>query len=301
MARQGQGSKGIHVGWVLLGAAAIGSLAGVVIAERKQAELETEMEDVQRQVEQLSPMGLPLEPNAATRDPMAPDPQSLRGLPAYPGATPRRMMTNPKGQGEPMAVSWFSTKDTAEQVLQYYERHFLAQDVLATSHRYTPKQGYVAWMEEPPLDWDAGLPMDLPNGVLHMVSAVQSETQTIVLLSASRPQNILAGRPHLPDGVVVPPGSAQPFVVELNERGQERESIYVNAKLSMDQAVKYYEEHFRTQGFAVTDRADAAERRSLVASRGDQLQMVVVKKDGEGAQILITNEIRPRGGQEAVQ
>jgi len=295
-------SKGLHVGWVLLAAAAIGSLAGVIIAEQRQQEMETEMQDVQRQIEKLTPMGMPLAvPAAASRDPMAPDPQSLKGLPPYPGAAPRRLMTNPKGQGVPMAVSWFSTRDSAETVLRFYERRFAESEVMAVSHRYNPRQGYVAWMEEPPLDWDAGLPMDLPNGVLHMVSALEEGSQTMVLVSASRPQNVLAARPPLPAGVAVPPGSAQPFVVEMNETGLQRQSIYVSVKMSMDDAVKYYEEYFRTQGYAITDRADSAVRRSLVAGRGDQLQVVVVKKEQEGAQLLITNEIRPHGGQEAVQ
>lgn len=286
---------------MLLAAAAIGTLAGVVIAERRQGELETEMEDVQAQVEKLTPMGLPLEVSAATGDPMAPDPQSLTGLPAYPGAAPRRLMTNPKGQGVPMAVSWFSTKDSTEAVLRFYEQRFAGSNAMYVTHRYNPKQGYFAWMEEPPLDPDAGLPMDVPNGVLHMVSAIEQSSQTIVLLSASRPQNILAARPDLPGGVGVPPTSSQPFVIEMNETGMQRQSIYVSVKLSLDEAVKYYEEHFRLQGFAVTDRADSDERRSLVASRGDQVQTVVVKQVKEGAQILITNEIRPRGGREAIQ
>lgn len=289
-------AKGVHVGWILLGAAVVGTVAGLVIAERSQSAFEAELDDMQAQAEKLMPMGAPLEPRRSSADPMAPDPASLRGLPAYPGALPRRMMTTPRGQGIPMAVSWFQTFDTAEQVLSYYEKRFNQDQIPAVSGRYTPNQGYVAWLERPKVD-DGGL----PEGVLHMVSAIQQGKQTTVLLSASEPQRMLQAAPQLPEGVVLPPGAGQPFVMEQSELGLERQSIFAKVNSSADQVVSFYEARYGEAGWKVHERADGDKRRSIVFTRGDRTQMIVAEQEGEGAELLITNQRRPGAGQEVVQ
>lgn len=280
--------------WRALGLAAIvGVVAGAVLATSQRPP-----EDFDAQAEALAakvvpngaPAVMPAQPKADFKDMMAPDPRSLRGIPAYPGVDPRRIVGSRPGADQTMAISWFTTGDTVEDVLGFYERAFADADLLYTSHRYNDRRGYVSWFEH---DYADDQQPVFGKGVMHMVSVSREGEQTTVMVSATEPQKILENLSPLPAGVRIPPGPT-PQVLNLSEFGQQRVTILASYDYGADKLLSSLQDLWKETGWKLVDRAESDNGTTLVVvALNERQQTVVIDGRGERSQLLITLEERP--------
>ena len=279
---------GVSVVRLLAGAAVTGVIAGVLL-ERSRT-----VPEAMKQVETAADRAMPT--GAAVRlvapDLMAPDPVSLRGIPPYPGSSPRKLLGAKPGRGL-NAISWFSTADSLDRVLSYYEGVYSRSSVFYVKQRWGNNRGYVSWFESTAPRDDAGL-RDTTLGVLHMVAASQEGGQTMVFLTATEPDKLLPDTPVLPLGVRLPPGGA-PQVLDMGEFGQQRATVYAQyGGTGRDAIADQLVSVMRDSGWTVEERAQAPDGRiSVVARQGQRVQIGVVEGTDEHSQILITVEEQP--------
>lgn len=283
--------QGISIWPLLLGAAAAGIVAGVVLSLTRQGSSEEEMMDQGETVADLTiPSGAPIQPPV---DMMAPDPMSLRGIPPYPNLSipPRKISRTPTGSAEVNAISWFTTDDSVDRVLTFYEEAYAGANIMHTSHRFEDKRGYVAWFEKR-ANPDGGSP-EFGDGVLHMIFASQEGGSTTVLLSANEPYRMLQRASSLPGGVHLPDG-ARPQVLNLGEPGADHFTIFAEYEgKTPDQLASEVLEGMRTGGWSVSDSATSPEgKTTIVAALNSHVQIAVIEGTLEGAQVLVTLEQR---------
>lgn len=267
--------RGFSVGIILLASAALGIAAGVMLAVANlpgEAAQFEEDDAVSTAVAKVMPMGQAL----AQRDPMEPDPASLEGVPPYPQAAPRKLTSQSVVSGMPMNVAWFSTHDSAQQVLAFYEKAFVADDRAVVSHRYSDAIGYVGWVEA-------------THESLHMVSVVRQGDETVVLISRTDPQQFFDKPRQLPNGVLLPPGAEPPQIIELSELSLDRRTIYARApNLEPAAAKAFFVRELPKLNWSVSEDDDG-----LVAKKENSTQVIGLAAQGEGTRILITLDARP--------
>lgn len=284
---------GLSVVKLLAGAAVTGAIAGVLL-ERTRA-VPDAIGQAEAAVDRAMPSGRA--PGPQRPDMTAPDPLSLRGIPPYPGASPRRLLGVKPGRGL-NAISWFSTSDSLDRVLSYYEEAYAHWPVRPVTYRWGKHRGYVSWFES--LGGRDGGPSDTTDGVLHMVTVSHEGSQTMVFLSATEPDKIFAGSQVLPLGVRLPAGTV-PQVVDMGEFGQQRATVFASYQVGRGVLSERIAATMAESGWAIEERGEAPDGRiSLVARRQGKVQIAVVEGTGERSQVLVTVEDEPtsagRGG-----
>jgi hypothetical protein len=280
--------------WKVLGVAAVvGIVAGVLLANSQKPP--DDLAEAEALAAKAMPGGDPMviRPEDAKKpyeNMMAPDPRSLKGIPPYPGADPRRLISSHPGADQTMAISWFNTEDSPDTVLNFYERAFADSDIMYASHRYSDKRGYVSWFEH---DYSNADQPVFGKGVLHMISVTQEGGHTTVLVSATEPQKILENLTPLPAGIRIPPGPT-PQVMNLSEIGQQRATILATYEMGEDRLLESLQDLWKQDGWKVIDRREGENGTTLTVVLNQQMQTVVVDGRGErSAQLLITVEERP--------
>jgi hypothetical protein len=280
---------GVGVLRLLAAAAVTGVVAGIVLERsRPPPDALAQAEAVVDQVP--APIG------AAGRrvpaDVMAPDPASLRGIPPYPGATPRRLLGAAPERGL-NAISWFGTEDSLERVLSHYEAEYSHAGIQFVTQRWGPRRGYVSWFERTGgADGGEGTE-DTTQGVLHLVAASREGTQTMVFLAATVPDRIIPEAPTLPAGVRLPPG-AETQVLDMGELGQQRATVFARyEQLGKEAVAEQLIAVMKEGGWTLTERTDAPDGRiSLVAHDPLRSQMAVIEGNEGRSQVLVILEER---------
>lgn len=272
---------------LLAAAAALGAVGGAVLA-RRAPRPDQDADAADRAVLTAIDRVLPAGSQARGPDPMAPDPVSLRGIPAYPGASPRRV-TGAQPSGAPLnAISWFTTGDSVDQVLGFYQQAYRAANLMHTAARWE-RRGYVSWFEHRQSEDGSAGPGD---GVLHLVAAMNEGSQTIVLVAATDPKKLLQSMAPLPAGVSLPPGAGRTQVINLGEAGQERSSVFAPyAHLGREALATALEASLASGGWVVEERGHTPDGKlTLAARRGSTLQLAVVTGSNKQSQVLISVE-----------
>jgi hypothetical protein len=271
--------RSIRVEVLLAVAAVVGGVSGLLLGNRSSEEENgVVLDEIDRRAQELLPMGAPADA-PGTSSLMNADPRSLRGIPPYPNAVPRSLGAVTDVMGMPLVASWFTTQDPPEQIISFYEMTFLDAGYPIVSHMFHQDQGYVAWLDEE--DTDAGV----AEGVMHMVSVIKNtprDRETIVLLSASRPQRLLDGKRNLPEGVVLPDGAQAPQVVEMQLEGRQRTVLTTRARGSLDETVKALGEQLRKAGWTVEDVMSAESGRSIIGRRQGVSQSISARVRAPG-------------------
>lgn len=264
--KAGDKKRGISFFWILLATAAIGIVSGTLMGRFTGTDID-ELQVVQERQARIFPRG------EATKVDVSPDPASIAGIPPYPGVYPRAMTRRANAMGSPMSISWFSTGDSTETVLKYYERAFRAEGRRPFTHR-RGEMGYVAWLDA---HHDGGL----AGGVLHMVSAMKQFNQTIVLVSASRPDMAMNSSPRLPEGFTLPPSATQPQIVQMGEGPASNEVAYSRAvNQSPGAVVEFFARQFKERGFDVLEQSQTPEQGGISATKGSITIVVAVRAEG---------------------
>lgn len=267
-----------QAGWsfarLLLLAAVLGGVAGVLLA-RSREEVRSPEEIAEEEVNKVMAQGVAPQSTA-----MDPDPASLAGIPPYPGAAPRKLTSRGTLQNTPASISWFQTQDTPEQVLAFYAKAFEEEKRVATQQSFSPTMGYIGWMEEAE---DGGA------GLLHMVSVMKQYKQTMVLVSASRPEAILDNRALLPGGLRLPPGASRPQVVNLGEGALSNEVLYARvSNMSGPEFVSFFEQQFKERNFVITESTATAAQFSVVGTKAGITVIAGARNEGSHLSIVLT-------------
>jgi hypothetical protein len=271
-------------------AGAGGLVSGLLLGGRAPAvedEDEAMFERIEARAAQLVPLGAP-ERSAPSSDA---DPRSLRGIPPYPNARPRSLGALTTVMGMPLVASWFTTPDSPAAVLAHYERLYADAGVQAFSTLFDPGQGYVAWLEEDPPDAGPG------EGQVHMVSVIRntpSDPETIVLLSASRPQRLNAGGRRVPEWVLLPEGARPPQVVELAIEGRGRTILTTSVPGEVQAVVDAVSRRLREAGWQVETVTESSDGRSVIGRKGPVSQSVFATAGRRGDVSLMYTVERPR-------
>ncbi len=181
-----------------------------------------------------------------------------------------------------MAVSWFSTPDSVDAVLEFYERAFAEQKRHPVTQKVSDSIGYVAWLEEMP---DAGL----AGGAMHMVSVMKQFSQTMVLLSASRPDLFMASSTQLPEGLKLPPEATAPQSIQMSEDESSNEVIHTQVlNTSSATVVHFFESQFKEKGYSIGQPSPSL----LVASKASTTVTVAVQQQAAHSSVVLTYERR---------
>lgn len=252
-------------------AAVLGVAMGAVLGSRAPDEVdEASFAHAESFAEKMFPMGEAEQPRRGGL--ITAHPESLRGIPPYPGAAPRRISDVTSVMGMPMVVSWFTTPDSVDQVMNHYGATWADAGVPIVAHRFGPRLGYVAWLEEETVD-DGGV----LEGIMHMVSVIKNtehSTETTVLLSASRPQRVLDGTKKLPPGLALPTGADAPRMVEMALEGRTRRIVTTRRRGALGETTDEVVGLLKKDGWAVEEVMGADTVRSLIARKGAISQAV---------------------------
>jgi hypothetical protein len=270
--------RSVSVVALLLAAAVVGVGAGAVLGSRpgsEEDEAEAMFAHADETADRLLPMGAPMSSTASG----GADPRSLRGIPPYPGAQPRRLSDVTSVMGMPMVASWFATRDQPEQIISFYEYTYLDAGIPIVSHMFNRDMGYVAWLEEERVDGG------IAEGIMHMVSVVKNtpqSTETMVFVSATRPQRMLDGDRNVPPGLVLPAETQSPQVVQMALEGKTRSIVTTRRRGEVNATVEEIVALMKKDGWTVEDVMSAENGRSIVARKPGVSQSVSAIEGGAG-------------------
>lgn len=277
-------SKSFSVVGLLLVAAVLGVATGAVLGSRTNDEDDADamFAEAEATADRLIPLGA--EAARPSSGLITAHPQSLAGIPPYPNAVPRRISDATTVMGMPMVVSWFTTPDAPGQVLEHYEHAYFDAGIPIVSHLFGPDTGYVAWLEEE--DSDGGL----PEGIVHMISAIKNSpqsTETIVLLSASRPQRMLDGSRRAPPGVALPSEATVPQVVELAFEGTARQIVTSRRRGALQQTADEIVGLLEKDGWKVEPVMQGDTMRSFIGRKAGVSQSVSATEVPERGEVSL--------------
>lgn len=285
----GSKARSLPIARVLGGTALIGILAGAGISTLQQRKIDRELERMYDEGQTLVPSAVP--PEVKVEDYMRPDPESLRGIPPYPGANPRRMSSMPTYQGQEFAVAWFSTSDSVDQVISFYEKVFHGLPTPVVSHRFSPNGGYAGFYEMPPLDGGLdGGKVDVMAGKVHLVSAVHSGSQTLVFVSNSQPMAYLNQATTLRGGVELPPNALRPQVISIGEGPVKKKTVFsVVPGSSLEDVRMHFEQSYTSSGWKLAPWVFNDDGSiSTSATRKDENSTLLLKSEGSDVRLLLS-------------
>jgi hypothetical protein len=251
---------------VLLAAAVLGSVLGTVIAFRREAEDEQARQALEAADDGAS--AEPLEPpDKSGRVTLA----AVQGLPQYPGAHVR-----PISSGEQLEVAWFSTRDSVEQVLAFYEKEFTEKGVMPVSYQYSEHAGYAGYM-------------DVPDHRMHLVSVIRQKDETLVFPSTSYPEKMLAGGSAPPAGVPNIAGAESTLSFDLGG-GPDKRQVWLAtyAGQSLEQVTTAWSKGLEGNGWAVKRTEEEGEPRLAAERAGGSLQVAIRRDPSAKVAVYVT-------------
>jgi hypothetical protein len=258
---------------VLGGAAVVGVLAGVVL-ERAYAGHEAEaLEQAQQRATDPT-----VPDHHVAPEPDFPD-RAVSGLPPYKDAVPISLSKDMEVFGMPMAVAWFATRDTPDQVISFYEETLFEAGFPVVSHRFGPASGYAGWL-------------DYFTGEMHLISAVVQGNETLVFASLSEPEKLLLGPDPWPAEVPRPEGLERISNVKIGSEGLTHQ--WVTALLpstSLDAAIRALSGTFEAAGWRLGELEHLSMDQVRLSARGHGARAVVIltgERIRGGVDVLLT-------------
>lgn len=277
---------GVSLGKLLGVAAGVGAVIGVLMSLRQQRQLENQLDELYLNGDQTAGFQPPHE--KPREDYMRADALALQGIPPYPGARPRRLSSNTDVQGEPMSSAWFSTEDSVQDVISFYQKAFENLNSIKVSHYFSPRAGYAGFFELLPAVPDSGESLDFFDGRVHLVTAVKSGSQTMVFISNNRPQMMLGGAsPRLGD--IQLPDNVKTRVLSVGEGELKKRSAFGTVDQPLPELKKHFEAAFTNAGWKMNDWVTDEQRAMMVeATRDGRTAVLNLSSNGASSRFLLT-------------
>ncbi|MHA7628235.1 hypothetical protein [Corallococcus sp. M7] len=230
---------------VLVSVAVAGIVMGMGLEEARYGGAPTELERAEAAADELDQEAAAARngPTRTKRD-EAILARTLSYFPPYPrGGRPEALAADYLGPDTPIAVAWFSTQDSSDQVLQHYRQVILDEGLPVVGVRFNDNAGYVGY-------W---VPKD---DEVRLMSTLHQGDETIVFVSSARMRNYLERAGRVPAGVPVPRGLQD--VASLSLRMEGATSITVSGRVpdtTLSEAEQAYRVQLRDQGWSVTGGA----------------------------------------------
>jgi len=285
----GSKAKGVPIVRVLVGTAIFGIAAGAALSTMQQRKIDQELEAMYDEGQTLVPTAIP--PDVKVEDYMRADPEALRGIPAYPGANPRRMGTMPTYQGQEFAAAWFSTRDSAETVVNFYKKAFAGLQTPVVSHMISDNAGYVGFYEMPNLDAGVdGGEVDVMSGKVHLVSAIHSGSQTLVFVSNSEPMAYLNNAATVRGGIELPPNALRPQMISVGEGPVKKKTVFsVVPGSNLEDVRMHFEKSYANAGWKIEPwEFNDDGSISTSAKRGEETSTLLLKAEGSDVRLLLS-------------
>ncbi|MBN9688101.1 MULTISPECIES: hypothetical protein [unclassified Corallococcus] len=228
---------------VLVSVAVAGIVMGMGLEEARYGSARTELERAEAAADELDQEATAAQsgPTRSKRD-EAILARTLTYFPPYPrGGRPEALAADYLGPDTPIAVAWFSTQDSSDQVLQHYRQVILDEGLPVVGVRFNDNAGYVGY-------W---VPKD---DEVRLMSTLHQGDETIVFVSSARMRNYLERAGRVPAGIPVPRGLQD--VASLSLRMEGATNITVSGRVpdtTLSESEQAYRVLLRDQGWSVTE------------------------------------------------
>jgi hypothetical protein len=204
-------------------------------------------------------------------------------LPPYKDAVPQALEADYLGPNSRIAVAWFMTHDTPDQVLGFYRQALLEMGIPVLAHRYNANAGYVGHM-------------DPSTKETHLVSVLAQGGQTWVFVSSGGATSLLQAPEQLPKELPLPEGVQEPVVLAFRQEGNTRYSVQADVPQGRaEELAAFYRTTFGAQGWTLeSGEEQEAGGMHMLASRGRDRISALVQPRGDGAQLLLTLDKQER-------
>ena len=166
--------------------------------------------------------------------------RTLVHFPPYPKASrPEALAADYLGPGAPMAVAWFSTKDSPAQVLEHYAQALLAKGLPVLRQRHGENGGYVGY-------WSPA------TEEVRLVSTLAQSGETLVFVSSGQVGPMLERAAAVPEWLPVPDRLLETRTVNFNLEGASHHVVTGRLQEGAPREVaERYLAQFREKGWTV--------------------------------------------------
>jgi hypothetical protein len=139
--------------------------------------------------------------------------RALTHFPPYPRASrPEVLASDYLGSGVPMAVAWFSTRDTPAQVLEHYAKVLLEKGLPVIRQAHGENGGYVGYWSPETLE-------------VRLVSVLAQGGETLVFVSSGQVRGLLERAVAVPEWVPLPGALTEPRAMSFEMEGATHHAV----------------------------------------------------------------------------
>jgi len=199
---------------------------------------------------------------------------AVEGLPQYPNAFVRPLSSSAKDGGVEMNIAWFSTKDSMDDVLNFYANEFNEKGKRWVVHEFSPTSGYAAYL-------------DLHDHRLHMISVLVEKHETLVFASSSYPERMFkkqgsAQADTPPPGLPAVSGAEGSLTFDLSGGLGPNRRLWTSTfkQRTIADVRDTYRKALTDEGWAVEDaKGTGPSEARLDAKRGEGALQVMIRRD----------------------
>lgn len=201
--------------------------------------------------------------------------RATAGLPPYPNAEPHALGADWLGPNVPIAAAWFTTRDSPDQVLDFYKGQLYDAGIPGTESRPSESSGYVAYM----------VPL---NGVIRSVTATRQGEETVVLVSNGNMAPLVEEKPNVPAELPHPPEAENTMALQMNQEGRDDVSVVATVEgTDLERWTQFYKQGFEAKGWKV---------QSVQSPSSDEVQV-----DAERQGFRATAYLRRLGAEQKIE
>ncbi|WP_375764876.1 hypothetical protein NR798_24470 [Archangium gephyra] len=203
--------------------------------------------------------------------------RALSHFPPYPhGSRPEVLAADYLGQDAPIAVVWFTTQDSPDQVLTHYSATLVDAGLPAMGHRYNENAGYVGY-------WSPA------TKEVHLVSALAQGGETTVFVSSGQMAPLLEGTPQVPQWIPMPAAAEDASALNFQLEGATQYTVSARVPEStVAQAETYFREDFEKKGWTVTElHAPDDVGAELEVRRGAVFGLVMLRRQMPSPDVMV--------------
>ncbi len=269
-------NPGWRIAAVLALVAAIGGLGGYAWERNSQEDPEEPLVSAPTEAE----LGVEEEnvsgPSVASQEVVR---RATQNLPPYKGAVPEAVAADYLGARAPIAVAWFSTHDSIDEVFGFYRDAFEKAGLPVVEKRYGPGSGYVGYM-------------DPKDDEVHLISAMAQGGETMVFPSAGKMAGLAEGTPEVPESLPHPKEATGTMVLKLGQESAAQYSLVAQVPGgTVADVVEFYRKGFLEKGWQVRSVTTTDPTQTRVeASRGTSVASAVIRvaPTSDGVQVYVS-------------
>lgn len=186
--------------------------------------------------------------------------RALSHFPPYPrGSRPEVLAVDYLGKSAPIAVAWLTTKDSPDQVLEYYRQVLRDQGLPAIGQRYSAHAGFVGYRSP-------------ESDEMFLVSVLAQGGETLMFVSSGNVHALLEGDGQVPEWLPVPPQLEQLASLSFSLEGATQYTLAgIVAERPLEEVADAYRVLLTSHGWSIGD-VHSGERETEFEVRRGQVQ-----------------------------